>query len=165
MSNRLPRLCLAPVVLGALASVNCIAAPTDSSESAAQAASSVVFSGPIHPQASSSLCLDVVGQGTANGTAVQVWSCSGNANQQWTYNGTTLTVYGNKCLDVTGGNTANGTRLQIWDCSTNNANQMWTQSGASLMWQGKNECLDLTNGTVANGTPIQSWACYSGDTN
>jgi hypothetical protein len=163
---RLPRLCLAPVVLFSLASIHCGAAPTtDSSESAEQAASSVVFSGPIHPQASSSLCLDVVGQGTANGTAVQVWSCSGNPNQQWTYNGTTLTVYGDKCLDVTGGNTANGTRLQIWDCSTNNANQMWTQSGANLVWKGQNKCLDLTNGTVANGTPIQSWTCYSGDTN
>ena len=165
MSNRHMRLGLAPIVLGALASVHCGDASTNPSESTAQAASGVVFSGPIHPHASSGLCLDVVGQGTANGTAVQVWSCSGNPNQQWTYNGTTLSVYGDKCLDMTAGNTANGTRLQIWNCEAGNTNQMWTQTGATFVWSGKGKCLDLTNGVAANGTPIQSWGCYAGDTN
>ena len=85
-----------------------------SSESAGEGVSSATSGGPIHPKASSSLCLDVVGQGTANGTEVQVWTCSGNANQQWTYDGSSLRVYGTKCLDVTGGSTTNGTKLQIW---------------------------------------------------
>jgi hypothetical protein len=165
MQQRLSRLGVHPLVLGALACVHCGAGPTDASESTRQAATSASFAGPIHPQASSSLCLDVVGQGTANGTAVQVWSCSGNANQQWTYNGTTLSVYGDKCLDVTGGDAANGTKLQIWDCSAGNANQKWTRSGASFVWTGENRCLDLTNGVAANGTPIQSWACSTGDAN
>jgi hypothetical protein len=29
------------------------------------------------------LCLDVTGAGTANGTAVIIWTCNGGANQQW----------------------------------------------------------------------------------
>ncbi len=42
-----------------------------------------------HPDGSitndeSGLCLDVVGQGTANGTDVDLWTCNGGANQQWT---------------------------------------------------------------------------------
>ncbi len=152
------------IVLG-LVGFHCSGAPsTGASGSTEEEVNSAIFSGPIHPQASSSLCLDVVGQGTANGTAVQVWSCSGNANQQWTYDGTSLRVYGDKCLDVTGGSTTNGTKLQIWDCVTGSTNQKWTEAGSTLEWTGEGKCLDLTNGVAANGTPIQSWACSSGDT-
>jgi hypothetical protein len=32
----------------------------------------------------SGLCLDVTGQGTANGTLVEIWTCNGGANQRWT---------------------------------------------------------------------------------
>jgi hypothetical protein len=33
-------------------------------------------------------CLDAAGQGTANGTRLQIWDCnsSGQANQLWTVN-------------------------------------------------------------------------------
>jgi hypothetical protein len=31
----------------------------------------------------SGLCVDVSGQGTANGTKVQLWTCNGGSNQQW----------------------------------------------------------------------------------
>jgi hypothetical protein len=29
------------------------------------------------------LCLDAAGAGTGNGTAIDVWYCNGQANQQW----------------------------------------------------------------------------------
>ncbi|MEV1177489.1 RICIN domain-containing protein [Nonomuraea sp. NPDC049784] len=29
-------------------------------------------------------CLDVSGAGTANGTKMQIWTCHGGTNQQWT---------------------------------------------------------------------------------
>jgi hypothetical protein len=32
----------------------------------------------------SNLCIDASGQGTANGTKLQLWSCNGQTNQQWT---------------------------------------------------------------------------------
>ena len=50
------------------------AAPTSSGASTPTARSSGVESG---------LCLDVTGQGTANGTAVQLWTCNGGSNQRW----------------------------------------------------------------------------------
>jgi ricin-type beta-trefoil lectin protein len=31
----------------------------------------------------SGLCLEPSGSGTANSTKIQLWSCSGAANQQW----------------------------------------------------------------------------------
>ncbi|MBO0868038.1 MAG: ricin-type beta-trefoil lectin domain protein [Micromonosporaceae bacterium] len=33
--------------------------------------------------ANPALCLDAVGAGTGNGTAIDVWTCNGGANQQW----------------------------------------------------------------------------------
>lgn len=35
-----------------------------------------------NPQADK--CLDVTGQSSADGTRLQVWDCTGNANQRWT---------------------------------------------------------------------------------
>jgi hypothetical protein len=31
----------------------------------------------------SNLCLDVVGQATANHSTIDVWTCNGGANQRW----------------------------------------------------------------------------------
>ena len=61
-------------------------------------------------------CVDVSGGGTADGTKVQLWTCTGSANQQWTVNGDTLRALG-KCLDVAGGSTANGTQVQLSTCN------------------------------------------------
>lgn len=71
-------------------------------------------------------CLDVTGNGTADGTPVQLWDCFGGGNQRWTAaNGTLVNVGSGLCLDVIGNNTADGARLQIWSC-TGGANQRWT---------------------------------------
>ncbi len=32
----------------------------------------------------SGLCLDATGNGTANGTLLELWTCNGGSNQQWT---------------------------------------------------------------------------------
>ena len=157
-------------VLAALASLSLLAGAHCTAETGAPSESSTegvttTGAGPIHPLASSGLCLDVVNQSTANGAGVQVWSCSGNANQQWSYDGTSLRVYGTKCLDVTNGSSTDGTKLQIWDCAAGNANQMWTRSGSTFVWTNKGKCLDLTNGAAANGTLAQDWSCVSGDEN
>ena len=163
MSNRLRHLRLALPFVAGLVGLHCTAESGPSASSNEEV--SAAMSGPIHPLASSSLCLDVVGAGTANGTKVQVWACAGSANQQWTYDGTYLRVYGTKCLDMTNGSNADSNQLQIWDCATGNKNQMWTVTGSTLVWTGQNRCLDLTNGLAANGTILQSWTCFAGDEN
>ena len=71
-------------------------------------------------------CLDVTGQGTANGTQLQLWDCNGSGAQQWTAesDGHLLNPQSGRDLDVPGGATTNGTRLQIYDPNTN-AWQIW----------------------------------------
>ena len=72
-------------------------------------------------------CLDVYGQGTANSTAVDVWTCNGGTNQKWTRNvdGSYTGVQSGRCLDVKGAATASGTLVQIYDCNSG-TNQAWT---------------------------------------
>jgi hypothetical protein len=49
-----------------------------------------------------------LGRGSTNGTKAIVWSCNGQANQQWNVNsnGTITGVQSGMCLDVTGASTA-----------------------------------------------------------
>jgi poly(3-hydroxybutyrate) depolymerase len=73
------------------------------------------------------MCLDASGAGTSNGTAVIVWTCNGQANQQWNLNqgGTITSVQSGLCLDATGAGTANGTKIILWSCA-GQANQQWS---------------------------------------
>ncbi|MFD2422726.1 arabinofuranosidase catalytic domain-containing protein [Amycolatopsis pigmentata] len=63
-------------------------------------------------------CLDIVGNGTAPGTQVELWDCDGVGGQVWApqADGSLLNPQSGRCLDATDGATGNGTRLRISDC-------------------------------------------------
>ncbi|GAB1818830.1 glycoside hydrolase family 27 protein [Herbidospora sp. RD11066] len=113
--------------------------------------------------AASGRCLDVTGAAQANGTAVVLWDCNGQANQQWTATSAgELRVYGGKCLDVNNNGTADGTGVLIWDCNGQN-NQKWRlNSDGSITAIGANKCLDVSGNSTANGARIQIWTCTGG---
>ncbi|GLX94111.1 ricin-type beta-trefoil lectin domain protein [Herbidospora sp. NBRC 101105] len=104
-------------------------------------------------------CIDVAGASTANGAAVQLYTCNGTAAQQWTRPGDgTVRAFG-KCLDVTGQSTANGAQLQLWTCG-GTANQQWTYtSGQDLVNPVSGKCADATGNSSADGTRLQIWTC------
>jgi hypothetical protein len=110
--------------------------------------------------AQSGRCLDVPNSGTANGTQTQLWDCSGQSNQSWTYtSGKQLTVYGNKCLDASGRGTANGTPVVIWDCN-GQSNQQWNvNTNGTVTGVQSGLCLDANGAATANGTSVILWAC------
>lgn len=64
-------------------------------------------------------CMDIVGNGTAAGTKVELWDCNGVGGQNWVQHadGSLFNPQSGRCLDSPGGATGNGTRLQIWDCN------------------------------------------------
>jgi chitinase len=103
-------------------------------------------------------CVDVAGASSANGTAVQLYTCNGTAAQGWTHSGNTFQALG-KCLDVAAAGTANGTLVQIYDCN-GTAAQAWT-TGANnrLVNTGSGKCLDASNNSSADGTRLQIWTC------
>jgi chitinase len=104
------------------------------------------------------MCLDVRAAGTADGTAVQVYTCNGTNAQQWTQtSGNQLQALG-KCLDVSGAGTADGTKVQLWTCNGTVA-QVWQhQSNGEYVNPNSGKCLDDT-GWGGSGTQVQIWTC------
>lgn len=104
-------------------------------------------------------CVDVASANSANGTAVQLWTCNGTNAQTWTVGSDgTIRALG-KCMDVTSAGTANGTLVQLWDCNGTGAQTWQAQSNGSLRNPASGRCLDAAGGSSADGTRLQIWDC------
>ncbi|WP_271208647.1 RICIN domain-containing protein, partial [Streptomyces poonensis] len=109
-------------------------------------------------------CLEAAGGGTANGTAVQLYTCNGSLAQDWGLEGTSgaLTLWNKKsgkCLDVSSNNSANGTKIQLWTCNESPA-QTWdynVRATTPLKNVGTGKCLDLH--TYDQGQDAQLYTC------
>jgi hypothetical protein len=113
----------------------------------------------------SNRCVDIDAFGTADGTPVQLWDCSGNWNQAWTVNADTIVnPHTGKCLDVAGGQTGNGTSVRLWSCNGSGA-QRWQRNGNGTITNPQSgKCLDAIGQGTGNGTRLQIWDCYGGGT-
>lgn len=113
--------------------------------------------------AQSGRCLDVNNNTLTNGTQLQLWDCTGGANQTWVYTAREqLVVYGNKCLDANHAGTTNGTAVIIWDCN-GQVNQQWNfNANGTVVGVQSGLCLDANSNGTANGTSLILWACGSG---
>jgi chitinase len=104
-------------------------------------------------------CVDVAGANSANGTAVQLWTCNGSGAQTWTVGAdSTLRALG-KCMDVTSAGTANGTTVQLWDCNATGSQTWQAQANGTLRNPASGRCLDATGQSSADGTRLQIWDC------
>ena len=104
----------------------------------------------------SARCLDDPSGKTANGTNIQLWSCTGKSNQNWTavQDGTLRT--GGKCLQTIGNSTAGGAKLELEPCNVNDGLQMWeADTDGQLVNPQSGKCLatgSAPTASVANGT-------------
>ena len=107
-------------------------------------------------------CVDVAAASTANGTAVQLYTCNGTNAQTWTV-GTDDTIRAlGKCMDVASGSTANGANVQLWDCNGSGAQVWQAQSNQTLRNPQSNKCLDVRDNSSADATRLQIWDCFAG---
>ncbi|MFD9637699.1 ricin-type beta-trefoil lectin domain protein, partial [Streptomyces violascens] len=102
-------------------------------------------------------CMDVSNSGTANGTAVILYPCTGNANQRWTLSGDDTVRALGKCLTASGSDAGSAATLSA--CTGSDA-QRWTadQDGA-LGNAASGLCLDVYGGGTASGTRLDTWTC------
>ncbi len=104
-------------------------------------------------------CVDVAGASSANGAAVQLYTCNGSGAQQWTVGADgTIRALG-KCLDVTSASTANGAKVQLWDCNGSGAQSWQVTAGHDVVNVAANKCLDVTDNSSADGARLQIWTC------
>ena len=122
-------------------------------------------------------CVDATGGGTANGTAVQQWTCAaGNTNQQWQFQATDSGYYKvvtrnapTEAWDITGGTgaTGDGVKIQLWSYG-GGTNEQWKPipgTGGTYTFtprNNSNECLDVTDVSTADGARLQQWTCTGG---
>jgi len=115
----------------------------------------------------SGLSLDVAGQLTTNGSAVDIWTSNSGLNQQWYLqpNGGSgyeiIGVQSGRALQVNGSLTANGSAVNIWDAG-NAANQLWnliaTDSGYyRVMGVQSGRALDVAGQATAPGSSVDIW--------
>ncbi|MEV6967652.1 ricin-type beta-trefoil lectin domain protein [Hamadaea sp. NPDC051192] len=108
-------------------------------------------------------CLDIVGNGTGQGTQVQLWDCNGVGGQKWVQqvDGSLRNPQSGRCLDSPSGATANGTRLQIWDCNGSAAQKFTANGGGPIVGPG-GKCVDVAGDDVGvNNTAVQLWDCQA----
>ncbi len=105
-------------------------------------------------------CVDVAAAGTANGTAIQLYTCNGTSAQSWTVGSDGTVRALGKCLDVAAASSANGTKVQLYDCNATAAQQWTPNADGTLRSLGK--CLDATGPSSADGTKLQIWDCGTG---
>ena len=107
-------------------------------------------------------CLDDTGSGTADDNPVQLYSCNGDAAQQWQVDGDEIRDFG-KCLSDLNGGTANGTRIVLYSCQPSNEaiaeSQDWFQGPDGELINANAGCLDDPNASRANGVKLQIWDC------
>jgi hypothetical protein len=116
-------------------------------------------------------CLDDTGNGSADGTRMQQWTCSGGAAQSFTVgdagNGAVKLVHGGKCLDVNGAGTANGTAIQLWTCNGSAAQAFTVEdvgNGFSRLHNPHSgKCVDVNGASAADGALVQLWTCNTTD--
>ncbi|WP_157537960.1 ricin-type beta-trefoil lectin domain protein [Kitasatospora azatica] len=110
-----------------------------------------------------SLCLDVSGANTANGTKIQLYTCNGSDAQSFTVGAdNTLHVLG-KCVDVPQGSLTHGTGLQLYTCN-NTGSQKWVYNAAlgTLVNPQSNFCMADPASNQNPGTQVVTWECGTG---
>jgi hypothetical protein len=131
--------------------------------------------GPIYPQEEQSStqvpCLDDSGDSSAAGNPVYLWTCRGDAEQNWTTESNGTIQINGMCLDTAGAATTSLTQLVIATCN-GSATQQWSPNQGSnyqLVNQGATVangtpyCMDDLNLKTSNGSPVGIYACNGGN--
>jgi hypothetical protein len=108
-------------------------------------------------------CLNIVNNGTANGSKLQLWGCGSGANELWEITGVYGQLYNpasGKCVDDPGSSISNGKQLDISTCSSTGAdNQDWLLPASPFDSAVSGKCINANGSSSANGTKVISYTC------
>jgi len=112
--------------------------------------------------ASSRLCLGILGASASQGAAAVQWPCNGSPDQRWNgtwFFGTLTDVNSGQCLGVLGASTTAGAAAVQWSCNTS-ADQVWELDSSNRL-QNSNDgmCLGVLGASRAAGARVVQWAC------
>jgi GH25 family lysozyme M1 (1,4-beta-N-acetylmuramidase) len=117
-----------------------------------KAAAAAGPAGQIRQIGGSGKCLNDSSSTSANGTLINLSTCTGKANQRLTMVQDGTLRIGGKCLQVVGNGTANGTKVALEPCNSDDGSQVWQAStDAQLLNQQSGKCLDDPFASAGNG--------------
>jgi hypothetical protein len=116
-------------------------------------------------------CVDAASAATANGTAVQQYTCNGTTAQQWQFRPAADSGYyvivnsggSQPAIDVDGPSTANGALVHLWS-NGGWSSQEWKPVQESsgryhLVNHYSGLCLDVPSASTADGVQLQQYTC------
>ncbi|HEX4721546.1 MAG TPA: RICIN domain-containing protein [Pseudonocardiaceae bacterium] len=115
-------------------------------------------------------CVDARAAATANGTAIQQFTCNGTTAQEWQFQTTSgnefrVNNFNNvsQVWDVTGVSTADSAPVQLWAYG-GGTNQQWLptqQANGSYTFTSLNsgKCLDVPGASTADSVQLQQFTC------
>ncbi|KOV91492.1 coagulation factor 5/8 type domain-containing protein [Streptomyces sp. NRRL B-3648] len=115
-------------------------------------------------------CVDARSAASADGTAVQQYSCNGSTAQNWQLVATSGGYYrvssnldATKAWDVTGVATADNATVQLWTYSSGN-NQQWqpvAEADGAYHFVNRNsgKCLDVPSASTADSVQLVQYTC------
>jgi poly(3-hydroxybutyrate) depolymerase len=156
MSPSAPRLILALASVAFASSLACSSIPDG--EDAVSEGQDALTGGSAITSALGTFCLDDYKDAATDGNKVQIWSCGGDAAQQWTSTraGTLVSATG-KCLGVHGGQQTSGNLADIYECN-GSAGQKWTVAGNAIHSYG-GLCLAVVGNAATNGALVEIATC------
>jgi alpha-N-acetylglucosaminidase len=104
-------------------------------------------------------CVDITGGNSADGTALQLYSCNGTAAQTWTVAGNGTLQADGKCMDVRNGAVTAGTVVQIYGCNGTPAQSWVYRSDKTLMNTKSSLCLAASGNASSDGTALIISTC------
>ncbi|WP_371500415.1 ricin-type beta-trefoil lectin domain protein [Kitasatospora sp. NBC_00374] len=114
-------------------------------------------------------CATPQGNGTANGTPLTVWDCTGSDVQRFQFfsSGEVKHVQSGRCVTPRGNSYSNGTVLTLWDC-TGSSVQKWNVgshydagNNRTTPLFNSGQCITNEGNSWANGTWLTLWTCNS----
>ncbi|HEX6522959.1 MAG TPA: RICIN domain-containing protein [Streptosporangiaceae bacterium] len=116
------------------------------------------------------LCLDVLGNSSTAGAAIDQWTCNGQTNQQFQFvpvsggRGELQAQNSGDDVAVSGSSTASGTADIVQQVPNGASNSLWLpmqQSDGSFQFQNQNSglCLDVLGAGSNTGQQLDQWPC------
>jgi hypothetical protein len=105
-------------------------------------------------------CVNDLGNSSANGAKIAIWSCASDAAENWAFNGSGQLVHGGKCANDAG-NAGNGGKVILYTCSSSE-NDRWThRSNGEYVLRSHTGKLCLTDpgNATKNGTQLTVATC------
>jgi Ricin-type beta-trefoil lectin domain/Putative Ig domain len=105
------------------------------------------------------LCVDLPSGSNRDGTPIQLYTCDGTNEQEWTARSDGTLQAEGKCLDIARGGTISGAAAQLSTCS-GALSQHW-QAGANgeLVNTASGLCLDVSGPQAASGATLSLGTC------